>query len=258
MRPGRPVVDRGHRRRGRGAGVTPWLASVSAAAAVALALPIRPRLRTAAPTAAMSPAVGWLHRHRLLWSGLAGLGALLLLQGPIAPAAGVAAAVGTWVAVGRAEPADVRRRRAEVRRDLPHVVDLLAATLRAGAAPGDGVALVAAALPGAAADRLSGVAARLALGLDPVQVWEGLAGDPELGRLGRALARAQSSGAPVVAAVERLADDLARAARAETEERARAVGVKAALPLGLCLLPAFVLVGIVPLVVALLAALDLG
>ncbi len=60
------------------------------------------------------------------------------------------------------------------------------------------------------------------------------------------------AGAPVVAAVERLADELARTARAETEERARAVGVKAAVPLGLCLLPAFVLIGIVPLVVALL------
>jgi len=61
-----------------------------------------------------------------------------------------------------------------------------------------------------------------------------------------------------VPAVERLADDLARAGRAATEDRARAVGVKAALPLGLCLLPAFVLIGIVPLVVALLTALDLG
>ena len=36
----------------------------------------------------------------------------------------------------------------------------------------------------------------------------------------------------------------------EVEERARAVGVKAAVPLGLCLLPAFVLIGVVPLVVA--------
>jgi hypothetical protein len=32
------------------------------------------------------------------------------------------------------------------------------------------------------------------------------------------------------------------------ESRARAVGVKAAVPLGVCLLPAFVLVGVVPLV----------
>ena len=85
----------------------------------------------------------------------------------------------------------------------------------------------------------------------------GLADDPELGRLGRALARAQASGSPVVASVERLADELAQAARA-TEDRARAVGVKAALPLGA--VPA---AGVRAhrdraLVVALLATLDLG
>ena len=57
--------------------------------------------------------------------------------------------------------------------------------------------------------------------------------------------------------MSRLADDLAAARAAEVEERARAVGVKAALPLGLCLLPAFVLIGIVPLVAALLSTLAL-
>ena len=46
----------------------------------------------------------------------------------------------------------------------------------------------------------------------------------------------------------RLAVDLRRGARARVEARARAVGVRAALPLGLCLLPAFVLLGVVPLV----------
>ncbi|GAB3200029.1 hypothetical protein GCM10027062_18330 [Nocardioides hungaricus] len=238
--------------------MSPWLPVVCAALAAALAMPPRARLPASTTPAPAASTTGWLHRHRLLWSALAGLGAFLLLGGALAPAAAVGAAVATWIVVGRAEPAEVRRRRAEVRRDLPHLVDLFAATLRAGAAPADGVAVVATALPGAAADRLSGVAARLALGLDPVQVWSGLADDPELGRLGRALARAQASGAPVVPAVERLADDLAVAGRAATEDRARAVGVKAALPLGLCLLPAFVLIGIVPLVVALLTALDLG
>ena len=171
----------------------------------------------------------------------------------------MAAAVGTWVVIGRAEPADVRRRRAAVRRDLPHVVGLLAAALRAGAAPGDGSRLVAAPrCPARPPTGWPGSRARLGLGLDPVQVWAALADDPELGRLGRALARAHATGAPVVPAVERLADDLARAARADVEDRARAVGVKAAVPLGLCLLPAFVLIGIVPLVAALLTALELG
>jgi pilus assembly protein TadC len=193
----------------------------------------------------------------VLWAALAGVAAFVFVGGRAAPVAAVVGAVACWVVVGRAEPAGARRRRESVRRDLPYVVDLFAATLRSGAAPGDGIALVCAALPGAAADRLAGVAARLSLGLDPVQVWTALADDPQLGRLGRTLARAQASGAPVVAAVERLADDLAGTARAETEERARAVGVKAAVPLGLCLLPAFVLIGIVPLVVALLTGLRL-
>ena len=112
------------------------------------------------------------------------------------------------------------------------------------------------ALPGPAAERLAAVSARLRLGGDPSLVWRDLARDPELAALGRTMARAQATGAPVVAAVERLATDLARAARADTEDRARAVGVKAAVPLGLCLLPAFVLIGIVPLVAGLVLSLS--
>jgi len=196
-----------------------------------------------------------MRRHRLLWCLLAGVGAALFLPGAAGPPARIVAAVATWVLIGRTEPPEARRDRERVRRDLPHLVGLLAATLRAGAAPGDGVAVVCAALPGPAADRLAGVAARLALGVDPVQVWASLDGDPALAPLGRTIGRAQSTGASVVPAVERLADDLARRARADVEERARAVGVKAALPLGLCLLPAFLLVGIVPLVAGLLTTL---
>nr|WP_232523556.1 type II secretion system F family protein [Nocardioides sp. MAH-18] len=202
------------------------------------------------------PPADWLHRHRLLWSVLAGAAAFVFLAGSAGAVGGVVVAVGTWVVVGRAEPAAVRVRRAAVRRDLPYVVALLAATLRSGAAPSDGVAQVCAALPGPATERLAGTAARLALGLDPAQVWSGLSDDPQLAGLGRTLARAHETGAPVVAAVERLADELGRAQRADVEELARAVGVRAAVPLGLCLLPAFVLIGIVPLVVALLS--DLG
>ena len=240
------------------------VAAGSAGLAVALVVP--GALALPAPSAGQAGAGGvgapvtadWLHRHRVLWSALGGVGAYLLLGGPLAPVAAVAAATATWAAISRAEPAAVRRRRDELRRDLPHVVELVAATLRAGAAPGEGIVVVAAALPGPAADRLGPVAARLTLGLDPGVVWSELAADPDLGRLGRVLGRAHASGAPVVAAVERLADDLAASARADAEERARAVGVKAALPLGLCLLPAFLLIGIVPLVVALLATVDLA
>jgi Flp pilus assembly protein TadB len=237
-----------------------WLATVAAAAAVALLV----RTPVTLPVSSSAPAVsrpdsdaGWLHRHRLLWSALAGVAAVVFVSGPAGVPAGAAAAITTWVVIGRAETPSVRVRRRAVARDLPHVVALFAAALRSGAAPADAIDQVCRALPGPASDRLSGVTARLSLGLDPEQVWSSLVDDPPLVGLGRTLARAHATGAPVVAAVERLAEEISRAGRAEAEERARAVGVQAAVPLGLCLLPAFVLIGIVPLAVALLTGLDL-
>lgn len=236
------------------------LAAGATALAVVLLLPARPRLRAGPQPVAQPVAVagaGWMLRYRPLWCLLAGLAGAVFVGGPVGPVVGAGAAVGTWVVIGRAEPPALRRRRERARADLPHVVGLLASALRSGAATGEAVRLVCTALPGAAADRLAPVSARLALGADPVQVWEQLADDDSLGPLGRALARAQATGAPVVRSVERLADELAAGARAEVEDRARAVGVKAALPLGLCLLPAFVLVGIVPLVAGLLGTVGL-
>lgn len=235
-----------------------WLCVVSTAVAVGLLVPGRvrtPRLPVERPAPVAGPT--GLRRHRLPVALLAGVGGALFVDGRAGPAAGAVVAIVAWVVVGRSEPADVRRRRARVRHDLPHLVSLLASSLRAGAAPDEGIRLVCAALPGPAADGLAPVAARLALGVDPVDVWRSLAEDPELAPLGRTLARAQTTGASVVRSVERLADDLGERARCDVEERARAVGVRAAVPLGLCLLPAFVLVGIVPLVAALLASLDL-
>lgn len=237
--------------------MTFWVPVVCAVSAMVLAVPRRPRLTPVDVSLPPPPPAGWMRRHRPFWALLAGAGALLFVGGRAGPVAGLGAAVGMWVVIGRAETPESRRAREQVRRDLPHLVTLFAAALRSGVAPGEGIALVCAALPGAASARLAGVVARLALGVDPVQVWQGLAGDPELAPLGRTLARSQATGAAVVPSMERLAEDLARRARADVEDRARAVGVKAALPLGLCLLPAFVLLGIVPVVAALLTGLAL-
>lgn len=233
-----------------------WVATLAAGTAAALFLAHQPRLPPVMPAVVLVRADGWLMRHRLLWSALAGVGAWTFVGGSAGVVAALVAGAGAWVAIGRAEPPVVRRRREEVGHDLPHVVTLLAAALRAGAAPGEAVQLVARALPGAAADRLGSVSARLHLGDAPASVWADLGNDPELSPLGRTMSRAHRTGAPVVGSVERLADELAASARATVEDRARAVGVKAAVPLGLCLLPAFVLIGIVPLVVGLLTTID--
>jgi pilus assembly protein TadC len=128
------------------------------------------------------------------------------------------------------------------------VVSLLGAVLRSGASAETGLVTVCAALPGHATDRLGGLRARLAMGAAPGTVWSALAADPVLAPLGRCLARAHESGAPVAESVERLAVELSRSNRADTEDRARAVGVRAAVPLGLCLLPSFLLLGIVPVI----------
>jgi len=233
------------------------LAGVLAGLAVALLVPVRGRLDR--PVAAVPPrgSRDWLRRWRPVWVLLAGVAVALFLGGVPGLVAAPVAAAATWLVIERSEPSDVRRDRDLAARDLPHVVGLLADALRSGQAPVDALAVVVTALPGPASARLAEVVPRLRLGVHPLQVWADLAADPALGPLGRALARAHRTGAAVVPAVERLADELARAARAEVEDRARAVGVKAAVPLGLCLLPAFVLVGIVPVVAGLLTSLGL-
>lgn len=229
------------------------LAAVAAGVAALLAFPWPPRLRPSQPLAAsLSTRPG---RWRPVLCLLAGIGAGLFVGGPIGLAAAPVAAGAAWVALARSEPSAVRRERDLAARELPHFVDLFACALRAGAAPQAALAAVVAACPGPTAHRLESALARLRMGVDPVLVWDGLAGDDVLASLGRTLARAETSGSSVADSVERLADELERSSLAAVEDRARAVGVKAAVPLGLCLLPAFLLIGIVPTVAGLLTTL---
>jgi Flp pilus assembly protein TadB len=153
-----------------------------------------------------------------------------------------------WWATGRLEPPAVRRRRERLAASVPQAVDLMAACLAAGLSPGAALDQVAAAVTRPLADELDALSARLRVGVDPVTVWRDLSRHPQLGGLGRTVSRAVESGSSVAEAMLRLAEDLRRDTRAQLETRARAVGVKASLPLGVCLLPAFVLVGVVPLV----------
>jgi Flp pilus assembly protein TadB len=176
------------------------------------------------------------------------LGAVVLLGTGAGVVVAAAAGAVSWHLLGRMEPRERRRRRELLHLELPHVVDLLAATLAAGLAPGAAVEQIGAAVEPPMREELAAVAARLRLGVDPATAWHDLSGHPQLGPVGRCLYRAVESGASVAEAMNRLAEDLRRDNRAEIENRARAVGVRAAVPLGLCMLPAFVLLGVVPLV----------
>jgi Flp pilus assembly protein TadB len=179
----------------------------------------------------------------------------VLLGGLVGLVAGGVAGVVCWRVTGRMEPPAIRRRREQLVAAVPHVVDLMASCLAAGLSPAAAVEQVVGAVDSPVRDELEALSGRLRLGVDPVTVWVDLSGHPQLGGLGRSIARALQSGASVAEAMQRLAEDLRRSSRADVESRARAVGVKAAVPLGVCLLPAFVLVGVVPLVAGSLSVL---
>jgi Flp pilus assembly protein TadB len=196
-------------------------------------------------------------RLRLLWSATAGAGLALFVSGRAGLPVGLVAAGVTWVWLGRVEPTAVRRAREAAERDLPGLVHLLAAALESGCATGEAVRLVCDAYPGPAAERVASVSPRLALGIDVEGAWRPVLDHARLAVLGRTMVRAHRSGASVAGEVSALADELGRCSRLRTEERARSVGVKAAVPLGLCLLPSFVLLGIVPLAVSLMQSLAL-
>ena len=189
----------------------------------------------------------------------AGLGLALALGGVTGVAWGALAAAGAWQAVRRGRAADARHPTATARRaaaaHLPLAADLLAACLAAGASPHEAAAAVGGALGGPLGARLTRVAAEARLGAEPAVAWRHVGQLPEAHGLARRMARAAATGAPAVAAVTRLAAD-ARTRRArEAQVRARRAGVLVTGPLGLCFLPAFLLLGVAPVVLGLADAL---
>lgn len=239
-----------------GDAMSTWALVAAVALGAAVLLSARPRPAWADPEPPPGRRAPDVRRHR----GPAAAGALIAgctlgrdLFGPVTgPVAGLVAAVVVWSVVARGETSAERRAADRARVDLPHLVGLAADGLRSGADPANAVRQAAAALPGPAANRLLARTHALGLGADPVDVWRELAQDPALGPLGRALGRAHDSGTPVAQVVAQLAEQLAANERATVEDRARRVGVRAAVPLGLCLLPSFVVLGIVPLAATLL------
>ncbi|TQM81628.1 type II secretion system protein F (GspF) [Saccharothrix saharensis] len=131
--------------------------------------------------------------------------------------------------------------------------DLLAAALRAGLPVAGAVRAVLPGVPPGPAERLREVVDLLALGADPVRAWAGALAHPETAPLARAARRTARSGAALAGA----ASDLAAEARArvsdQAEARAQRASVLVAGPLALCFLPAFLCLGVVPVVLGIVA-----
>ncbi|WP_030734137.1 type II secretion system F family protein [Streptomyces sp. NRRL S-31] len=185
-------------------------------------------------------------------AGAAG-GAWVLVGGAAGAVLGLGVGVVLWrwrdrrAATGRPETSDT----AEAARRLPLAADLLAACITAGAGPVIAAHAVGEALGGPVGQALARGAAEVRLGGAPADAWRSLALLPGAGALARLLERADESGLPAAGPVTRLASD-ARAewARAATA-RARRAAVLVSAPVGLCFLPAFVAIGVLPVVIGL-------
>jgi pilus assembly protein TadC len=190
----------------------------------------------------------------LAWTcaGLAGVTVGALVTGWPGLVAAAIAVVVAQRALARLESPAARRRRQRAAADLPYLVDLLAAGLRAGLPVDRAVQLVADAASGPVAERLGRVERALALGLTPAQAWTALSDLAGGERLISAVTRSADSGAALAAAFERLADELRAGRVTAADAAARRAGVLIVLPLGLCFLPAFVFAGVVPVIVAVL------
>lgn len=188
---------------------------------------------------------------RSLAAGCGGLGMALLIGGPVGIVIGVAVAWSLARLVGRLEPRAARAARQQLAADLPLTLDLLTACLTAGQPLGPALVAVSEAVGGAVADRLRPVAAALVLGAEPAAAWSGVRADPALGALARAAARTGESGRGIADDVGRLAQTYRRRRKSAVEAKIRQVAVLAVGPLGLCFLPAFVAVGVVPVVLGL-------
>lgn len=205
-----------------------------------LATPAPPSGRSAAPEV------------RPAWVGLAIAAVTAAAWATGGPAAGVVGAV----AAGTAGVLMLRRagRGAggpDDRTGLAARWPLLAACLEAGLPVSAAVRAAAGPLRGRTGEALQRVAALLELGADPAQAWSTAAEQPQLAAFARAAGRSACTGA----ALARVARDEGDRLRAELADSAHARAERAAVlitgPLGLCFLPAFLVLGIAPVVIGL-------
>ncbi|MFC6508518.1 type II secretion system F family protein [Promicromonospora citrea] len=133
--------------------------------------------------------------------------------------------------------------------DLMVQLALTAAALRAGAGVPRALEAVGAAIGGADGDGLVRAARALVLGAPWDRAWAGV--PAALAPLGRALAGAWVDGASPSEALRAAGDEVRLRRRVTTRHAAARLGVRMVLPTGLCYLPAFLLVGLVPVLLAL-------
>ncbi|MBW0114940.1 type II secretion system F family protein [Pseudonocardia abyssalis] len=209
-----------------------------------------PRVGAARLNATPRAGVGAPAALRPAWIAVgtvAGGAAGLALGGPVAGAVSLLGSLGALVVLrrlpSRVSPPDLAT--------LAAGWELLGVCLRAGLPVASAVAAAAGPLPGPTGVELRRVAGLLELGADPADAWQAAQDVPVLAVFARAAGRSAGTGAALaqvaVAEAARVRAELVDTAQA----RAQRAGVLITGPLGLCFLPAFLVLGIAPVVIGL-------
>lgn len=189
--------------------------------------------------------------RRLLQGAMLGLAvaAILLRAGPaVALLVGIAAAFGASVALGWLEPAATKVARRRRIADTPQALDLLASCLSAGLPIRTGLRAVVEVTDGPLAADLGQVLRLTELGYDDVSAWRTLADHEQLGPAALDLARSVETGALLVESLLVHAEVAREERHGQVEATARRVGVRSVMPLMVCFIPAFLLLGVIPTV----------
>ncbi|MCV2394902.1 type II secretion system F family protein [Actinotalea sp. M2MS4P-6] len=195
------------------------------------------------------------------------LGTMLLVAGGVLAAAGrgwsrallgAARAVASEAPTGRrpripgGRAARLRGRATDEREPevgVALLLELLAAAHTAGASVPDALRAVGSAAGGSRGEGLVRAATLLGMGAEWSEAW--VAAPAELSAVSDGLRPAWQDGTPPAGLLHAAADRRRRARVADATEAAGRLGVRLLLPLGLCHLPAFVLVGLMPVLVSL-------
>jgi len=228
-----------------------WSVLVAAAAlTIAVWLLCCPRLPSLAPaeTRKKSALSQWLTPMQLaaIAAG-AGLG-WIALGGVLGVVGGLGLGVvgGRWL-LSQADGTEIKQKKQMIR-DFPVVLGLLASIVESGAPVRFAAASLCEVVEGPAAQQLRGVVASCDVGFTDAEAWRTLVPDQVWGEVSRDMARCVDTGAATAAVLAAAAERASKSAAADSLAQARSVGVSSTLPLICCFLPAFLLLGVVPII----------
>jgi Flp pilus assembly protein TadB len=201
----------------------------------------------------------WSARQVVASKALVAATAWFAVSAVVSPVLGAAAALIAWRVPDLALARVARRALAAADREIPVLLDLLAVATSAGLPPQLAFRRAVEAATGPLADELHSVLDASDLGArwrdELIVVGDRLA-LPDLKRLLGALARTDSLGSSLAEEIGHLASDVREVRRAAATQRARTAPVKMLFPLVFLVLPAFLLLTVVPVLLTTIRSID--